>query len=64
MSGTKAGGQKTAETNKLKYGNDYYRRIGKIGGSRRVVKGFATNPELASRAGKIGGRISRRRYDN
>lgn len=35
-------------------------RIGAIGGKRGNTGGFYGNRELASRAGKIGGRISRR----
>ena len=61
MSGTKAGGIKTAKTIKLKHGKDFYKRIGRIGGSKKgVLKGFALNPELARVAGAKGGRISRR----
>ncbi len=60
MAGTKEGGRKAAETNKLKYGSDFYQKQGKIGGSAKVPKGFALNKELARKAGAVGGRISRR----
>lgn len=62
MSGTKLGGAKARETNYAKHGRDFYARIGSIGGSKTGTKpkGFAANPELASRAGTIGGRKSRR----
>lgn len=60
MSGTRAGGIKAGKTNKAKYGNDYYRRIGSIGGKNGHTGGFASNPELAKIAGRKGGRISRR----
>lgn len=60
MAGTMTGGQKTARTLKLKYGEDYYKKVGAIGGQRKVPKGFASNPELASKAGALGGSISRR----
>jgi len=60
MSGTKAGGLKAAYTNKKKYGNDWYSRIGKKGGKNGHTGGFAANPELARAAGAKGGRISRR----
>lgn len=60
MSGTKAGGQKTRETNKRKYGENFYQEIGHIGGSRKVPKGFALNIERAREAGRKGGQISRR----
>lgn len=60
MAGTKIGGVKAATTNKKLYGNDYYARIGAIGGKRGTTGGFYANRELASRAGQIGGRNSRR----
>ena len=60
MAGTKAGGQKAAETNKAKQGEDFYKRIGKLGGAIGRTGGFYNNPELASKAGRIGGKKSKR----
>ncbi len=61
MSGTKDGGIKAAETNKSRHGSDFYKKIGGKGGLVvGVKKGFAANPELASKAGKKGGKISKR----
>ena len=60
MAGTKEGGTKAVITNKLKYGSDYYVRIGSKGGKNGHTGGFAANPELAKRAGSIGGKISKR----
>lgn len=60
MAGTKLGGIKAGKTNKAKYGNDFYKRIGSIGGKNGHTGGFAANPELARIAGQKGGRISRR----
>ena len=60
MSGTVAGGIKTREIFYEKYGRDYFKNIGKIGGRNGHVKGFAVNPELAKRAGSIGGKLSKR----
>jgi uncharacterized protein len=34
MAGTKAGGRSAAETNKRKYGADFYGRIGAMGGKK------------------------------
>lgn len=60
MAGTVAGGQKTRETN-LARDPDFYKKIGSKGGRKTgVVKGFAANPELAARAGAIGGKKSKR----
>lgn len=60
MSGTKAGGLKAAKTNKARNGEDFFKRIGRIGGYNGHTGGFASNPELAKRAGAIGGRKSKR----
>ncbi len=61
MTGTKAGAIKTRATNYKRYGKDYYRNLGKLGGKvKGILKGFALNPELARKAGKKGGTISRR----
>jgi general stress protein YciG len=60
MAGTKAGGLKAAATNKLKHGEDFYARIGKIGGRNGTTGGFAANRELARIAGQKGGRKSKR----
>ena len=62
MAGTKAGGRSAAETNKAKYGADFYARIGALGGKKGHTGGFYANrEELARRAGAIGGRKSRRK---
>lgn len=63
MAGTKAGGRATAQTNKEKYGDDFYKRIGSLGGKKSnpdKPKGFAANRELAREAGRKGGLISRK----
>lgn len=69
MSGTVEGGIKTTETNKKKYGADYYRNIGKLGGLKSRGGGFASNKvgedgltglERARIAGAKGGKISRK----
>lgn len=53
------GGLKTAKTLKAIEPN-YYRRIGKLGGSAPKTKpsGYATNRQLASESGKKGGLVS------
>lgn len=61
MAGTKAGGKQAAATNKSKYGDDFYKKIGTIGGKIGTTGGFYANRELAREAGKKGGKISRRR---
>ena len=60
MAGNKAGGIKARQKNIEKYGPDFYKKIGAEGGRNGNTGGFYANPELARRAGKIGGRISRR----
>lgn len=72
MAGTKAGGLKAVQTIKQKHGENFWKEIGAKGGAAKFPrKGFAKDdrtwfdrllrkPRLASRAGQIGGRISRR----
>ena len=69
MAGTKAGGKAAANTNKTKYGTDFYAKIGAKGGSLGRSGGFASNKvgddgltgrQRAAIAGAQGGRISRR----
>ena len=60
MAGTKAGGEKARNTNYKLHGDDFYKRIGAIGGRNGHTGGFASNPALARIAGAKGGRISRR----
>lgn len=60
MPGTKQGGLSAAKTNKDKYGADYYKRIGAMGGKLGRTGGFYADRELARRAGAKGGRLSRR----
>ncbi|MBR1801631.1 hypothetical protein IJ768_00160 [Candidatus Saccharibacteria bacterium] len=60
MAGTKAGGIKAAQTNKAKYGKEFYARIGAKGGRLGHTGGFAANPTLARLAGAKGGRLSKR----
>ena len=55
-----AGAAKAAATNKVRYGKDFYARIGAKGGRMSNTGGFAANRELASIAGRKGGKISRR----
>lgn len=62
MSGTKEGAEKAKQTILDKYGPDFYKNSGKIGGMvRSPKKGFGGNRELARIAGMKGGRISRRK---
>ena len=69
MAGTKAGGKKAAATNKAKYGADFYREMGRIGGRNGHTGGFAseavgkdglTGRQRASMVGTIGGKKSKR----
>lgn len=60
MAGTSKGGKAAANTNKTKYGSDFYARIGSMGGKKGTTGGFYANRDLARSAGAKGGRISRR----
>lgn len=58
--GTKEGAKKAVVSIKEKYGENYYREIGRKGGQNGHTGGFAYDHELAVRAGAIGGKKSRR----
>lgn len=60
MPGTIAGGRKAAQTNKERYGDEFYVMIGAAGGKVSRGGGFAANRELAKVAGRKGGQKSRR----
>lgn len=60
MSGSKIGGLRAAKTNKERYGDDFFKKIGAIGGRNSNTGGFAANHELARIAGRLGGSRSRR----
>lgn len=60
MSGTREGGKKASETNRKKYGENFYKEIGAKGGAKGRTGGFYGKPELAREAGRKGGTISRR----
>ena len=60
MSGTSEGGKQAAVTNKANHGEDFYSKIGKLGGQVGHTGGFYANRELAREAGRKGGQTSRR----
>lgn len=69
MAGTTGGARAASKTNRGRYGEDFYARIGRIGGKKGTTGGFAsedigddglTGRERASLVGIIGGRKSRK----
>jgi uncharacterized protein len=58
MSGTKSGGKRAALTNKQVHGEDFFRRIGAMGGL--VSRGGGFTKETGALYGAIGGAMSRR----
>lgn len=60
MSGNRLGGLRAAATNKARYGEDYYKRLGRVGGRISRAGGFAKDRELARAAGRKGGLASHR----
>jgi len=70
MAGTKAGGLAAAATNKARHGDDFYSKIGAVGGKLGKTGGFAndsivgadglTGRERARIAGAKGGKKSKR----
>lgn len=43
MPGTMTGGRKAAQTNKERYGDDHYKKIGGLGGKKGKRGGFASD---------------------
>lgn len=60
MAGNVKGGKLAAQKN-LANDPDFYKKIGAKGGKNGHTGGFFKDRELASRAGRIGGTISKRR---
>lgn len=66
MAGTHAGGKKSEATIKAKYGTDFYKKLGKMGGSakgfasEKVDKNGLTGFQRAKVYGSVAGQISRR----
>lgn len=60
MSGNRIGGKRAADTNRRKYGSNFYAEIGRKGGQKGTTGGFYANRELAREAGRKGGLKSRR----
>lgn len=65
MSGSKIGGLKAAETNRKKYGENFYIKLGSKGGTQtylkgKLIHGFKKNDEHTRAAGRLGGKISKR----
>ena len=60
MPGTKIGGKKAVQTTKERHGDDFYTKIGVLGGAKSRGGGFAHDRELAREAGRKGGKRSRR----
>ena len=66
MSGTVSGGKKAAQRNIEKYGADFYKSIGSVGGKNSGTGGFyyaklnytADDPRHPANAGKVGGKLS------
>ena len=57
---TKEGGKNVSKSLRAKYGDDYWKKMGAIGGKVKVPKGFAVRRDLAVSAGRKGGKVSRR----
>lgn len=61
MAGTREGGLLARDTNREKYGKDFYKEIAAKGGRAKVPKGFSMmTRKQRSLAGTLGGSISKR----
>jgi uncharacterized protein len=61
---TKAGRIKARATIEKRHGKDFWKKIGAVGGRNGHEKGFFLDRELAARAGRIGGKKSKRGKKN
>lgn len=61
MAQTEQGAKKAVQTHYDKYGADYYRNIGKLGGSaeRKTPRYWEINPDAARESGRKGGKVKR-----
>lgn len=55
MSGTPSGGLLAAKTNKERHGDDFYKKVGQLGGQKSRGGGFTGDPERARAMGSKGG---------
>jgi general stress protein YciG len=62
MPGTLEGGSKTADTNKKKYGADYYVKLGKLGGKAGTGHKFGHGKVDPHEAGRKGGKATKKDY--
>lgn len=63
MAGSREGGLKASQIMKEKYGEDYYRELGRRGGKiTGALKGFSVHPDKAKEYGKTAGKKSKRGY--
>lgn len=66
MAGTRKGGLKAAQTNKQRYGENFFKTIGKAGGTVSRGGGFAklaaNDPEKLKEISSRGGKNSKRVY--
>ncbi len=60
MPGTKEGAAKARAAIIAKYGKDFYKTVGALGGAASNTGGFYKRPDLARAAGLIGGYKSKR----
>lgn len=61
MVATKEGAKKAAKTNIERYGEDFYRNLGRKGGkNNKHPRYFELHPEVAQEAGRRGGKASKR----
>lgn len=61
MAGSSEGGRKAAETNRIRYGKGFYKRIGEMGGKISTGGGFQPNSPFAREMGAKGGATARRK---
>lgn len=61
MSGTKIGAAKMVKTVRERFGNDFWKQIGSLGGQASNTGGFQKGADATRQAGRLGGRNSSRK---
>jgi general stress protein YciG len=57
------GGKRSANTVKDKYGEEFFREMGRLGGQKSRGGGFAANRDKAREAGRLGGLKRKANFD-
>lgn len=64
MTQTVSGAKKAAAIKKAKYGDDYFKELGRKGGKAGTMSGFYGRPKAAAEAGRKGAKVRWTKVNN